>query len=383
MAEKAFDIIIAGGGLSGLSLAWYLTDQGYKGNMLIADSTFAPVNDKTWCFWTNKHIPFRDIIYKKWSKSYLNILDYQGFHYLNDYTYQCIRSGDFKEYILYALKNRANITFLEENILDFSSNRNKAVLVTKSGDRYIADYIFQSIMKPKSLDEDQIKYPLIQHFYGLDIECTRPVFDPETFTMMDFDTSYTPGVAFMYILPWSGTRGLMEYTIFSEQPEPKEFYHQKIKEYLQDSYGLSEAEYTVHRTEYGEIPMEHRPLQSPDNRRIINLGMLGGHTKPSTGYTFMRIQEYTRELAAALIAGLTLPDPNISAKRFRFYDKLLLHILSNSTSDSHRIFRDLFRNNPIDEIFRFLSEDTRIHQDLKIMSSVPPIPFIKAVFHSL
>lgn len=383
MADKAFDIIIAGGGLSGLSLAWHLTEKGYRGNMLIADSTFAPVNDKTWCFWTSEKAPFRDIIYKKWSKSYLNILDYKGFHYLNSYSYQCIRSGDFKEYIIYALKNRSNVTFMEENILDFSSNKNKAVLITKSGDRYIADYIFQSIMKPKSLDENRVKYPLIQHFYGIDAECSRPVFDPETFTMMDFDTSYNKGVAFMYVLPWNHHHGLLEYTVFSEEPEPKELYHRKIVEYMQQTYGLDRDEFTIRRTEYGEIPMEHRPLQPAGNHRIINLGMLGGHTKPSTGYTFMRIQKHTREIAEALVADRQLPDPNISEKRFRFYDKLLLHILSNSTSDSHRIFRDLFRNNTLDEIFRFLSEDTRFQQDLKIMSSVPPMPFIKAVFQSM
>jgi lycopene beta-cyclase len=381
--ESRYNIIIAGGGLSGLSLAWYLAKGGYKGEVLVVDSTFAPTNDKTWCFWTNREPPFKKIIYKKWKKTWVSVLDYSTFRYLNEYNYYCIRSGDFKEYILRELKRHKNFDLLEENILDFSANKNKAVLLTKGGDSYLADYIFQSVMKPKNLDPSQIKYPLLQHFFGWEIEACEAAFDPETFTIMDFDNEFSPGVAFIYVLPFTQTKALVEFTVFSDGPLEKKAYKKKIKHYLYHTYGLDKEHYKIKRKEYGEIPMEDRPHIPLYERNIINLGSAGGMTKPSTGYTFMRIQDYTQKLAQNLIQGFDPLPPGPSKFKYRYYDLLLLHILSNSTQDSLRVFHSLFKKNSLDNILRFLGEETTFSQDLKIMSSVPYIPFFKAIGNNL
>ncbi|MCP9290303.1 lycopene cyclase family protein [Gracilimonas sediminicola] len=381
--EAKYDVIIAGGGLSGLSLAWYLAKGNYKGEVLVTDSTFAPTNDKTWCFWSNKEPPFRDVIYKKWKKTWVSVLDYSTFRYLNEYSYYCIRSGDFREYVLRELKKHKNFDLLEDNILDFSSNQSKAVMLTKGGDSYIANYIFQSIMKPKDLDRSQIKYPLIQHFLGWEIKTYEPAFDPETFTIMDFDNEFEPGVGFMYVLPYTQSKALLEFTVFSEDVLKKKKYKKKIKHYLLHELGLDKDHYEIRRKEYGEIPMEDRPHVPYYDKNIINLGSVGGQTKPSTGYTFTRIQDYTQKLAQNLIQGFEPLPPQQSKLKYRYYDLLLLHILSNSTNDSLRVFRSLFKKNNFDDIFRFLGEDTNLRQDLKIMSSVPYIPFFKAIWKNL
>ncbi|MBO6586981.1 MAG: hypothetical protein JJ953_12810 [Gracilimonas sp.] len=381
--EAKYDVIIAGGGLSGLSLAWYLAKGNYKGEVLVTDSTFAPTNDKTWCFWTNNEPPYRDIIYKKWKKTWVSVLDYSTFRYLNEYSYYCIRSGDFREYVLRELKKHKNFDLLEDNILDFSSNQSKAVMLTKGGDSYIANYIFQSIMKPKDLDRSQIKYPLIQHFLGWEIKTFEPAFDPETFTIMDFDNEFEPGVGFMYVLPYTQSKALLEFTVFSEDVLKKKKYKKKIKHYLLHELGLDDDHYEIRRKEYGEIPMEDRPHVPYYDKNIINLGSVGGQTKPSTGYTFTRIQDYTQKLAQNLIQGFEPLPPQQSKLKYRYYDLLLLHILSNSTNDSLRVFRSLFKKNNFDDIFRFLGEDTNLRQDLKIMSSVPYIPFFKAIWKNL
>ena len=381
--EAKYDIIIAGGGLAGLSLAWYLAKGGYKGEVLVVDSVFAPVNDKTWCFWTNKEPPFRDIIFKQWKKTWVSVLDYSTFRYLNEYSYYCIRSGDFREYVLRELTKRKNFDLLEENILDFSSHKKKAVLLTKGGDSYIADYIFQSVMKPKDLDKDQIKYPLKQHFLGWEIKTFEPAFDPETFTIMDFDNDFRPGVGFMYVLPYTHQKALLEFTVFSEDTLKKKEYKKRIKHYLYHNFGLDKEHYEIKRKEYGEIPMEDRPHIPYYQNNIINLGSVAGQTKPSTGYTFTRIQDYTQGLAQNLIQGFDPLPPQQSKFKYRYYDLLLLHILSNSTEDSLRVFQSLFKKNNFDEIFRFLGEETNFKQDLKIMSSVPYMPFFKAIWKNL
>ncbi|MFP8487888.1 lycopene cyclase family protein [Gracilimonas sp. Q87] len=381
--EAKYDIIIAGGGLSGLSLAWYLAKGGYQGEVLIVDSTFAPVNDKTWCFWTKKEPPFKDIIYKKWNKCWVSVLDYKTFRYMHSFSYYCIRSGDFREHVLRELKWQKNFTLLEENVLDLSSNKSKASLITKNGDTYLANYIFQSILKPRELKEGAIKYPLKQHFLGWEIIAIEDSFDPETFTIMDFDDEFSPGVGFMYVLPYTQQKALLEFTVFSENLLKKKKYKQKIRHYLYHNFGLDEDHYEITRKEYGIIPMEDRPHHPYYEQNIINLGSVGGQTKPSTGYTFTRIQDYTKDVAQELIDGKQPSPPTPSKFKYRFYDLLLLHILSNSTEDSLRVFRSLFKNNHFDEILAFLGESTNIREDLRIMSSVPYGPFFKAIWHNL
>ncbi len=381
--EAKYDLIIAGGGLSGLSLAWYLSKGGYEGEVLVVDSTFAPANDKTWCFWTQSEPPFKEIIYKKWNKSWVSVLDYSTFRYMHTYSYYCIRSGDFREHVLRELKHLKNFTLLEEDILDLSSNKSKASLITKNGDTYLANYIFQSILKPRDLNEKDIKYPLKQHFLGWEIKTTEDIFDPETFTIMDFDEEFSPGVGFMYVLPFTQQKALIEFTVFSKELLEKKVYKKKIKHYLYHNFGIDENHYEITRKEFGVIPMEDRPHLPYYEQNIINLGSVGGQTKPSTGYTFSRIQQYTKQVAQELIDGKSPSPPDPSKFKYRYYDLLLLHILSNSTEESLRVFRSLFRNNHFDEILAFLAENTNFKQDLKIMSSVPYTPFFKAIWQNL
>lgn len=378
--EAKYDLIIAGGGMSGLSLAWYLAKGGYSGQVLVVDSTFAPINEKTWCFWTKETPPFKEIIYRTWNKAFFSALDLNAFLYLKDYSYHAIRCGDFKELVLTELKKHSNFDLLEENILDMTSNSKKAVLLTKNSDSYVADHIFQSIFKP---NWKQPKYPLIQHFLGFEIDTEHSVFDPATFTIMDFDESFQEGVAFMYVLPFSHNKALLEFTVFSDSVLEKEFYETKIHQYMDKKFGLHISEYSVQRTEYGEIPMQDLDHQPVYENNIFNLGTMGGFTKPSTGYTFLRTQEYTKKLADTIISGNDPLQPTQSKFRYRYYDLLLLHILSSSTKESIQIFRDLFKKNSFDDVLRFLSEDSSVAQDLKIMSSVPSLPFLKAIGNNL
>ncbi|MCG8373791.1 MAG: lycopene cyclase family protein [Balneolales bacterium] len=383
MKTNTYDIIIAGAGLAGLSLAYYLSKEGYKGNVLITDSSFAPHNKKTWCFWNKTKPPFKNLIYKQWRKTFFSALDFDAFLYMKDFTYYAIRESDFKEYVLRKLKRHSNFHLLEEAVLDFSTSKKKAVMVTKNSDTYIADYIFQSIFNPDSAKKKRLKYPLLQHFYGLEVEIPDNAFDAEAFTIMDIDESFEDGFAFMYVLPFRHNCALFEYTVFSKKTLKKKDYKKKIREYLYEKYGYEKNEYAIHRKEFGKIPMDDRPYDPFLDKGIYNIGTVGGFTKPSTGYTFTRVQEYTQQLARSIVRD-EVPAPPPQAKfKYRYYDLLLLHILSNSTEDSHRVFRNLFKNNHIDDLFAFLNEETHFLSDLKIMSSVPYSPFLRAITKNL
>jgi lycopene beta-cyclase len=51
---KSYDIIIAGGGAAGLSLACHLVQSPLRDRrVLIVEQDAKDQNDRTWCFWTD------------------------------------------------------------------------------------------------------------------------------------------------------------------------------------------------------------------------------------------------------------------------------------------------------------------------------------------
>jgi lycopene beta-cyclase len=112
----------------------------------------------------------------------------------------------------------------------------------------------------------------------------------------------------------------------------------------------------------------------------MNIGTVGGLTKPSTGYTFTRIQSHCRKIVAALEQNQAPPVSNRSPYRFRVYDMMLLYLLEAEPEVCKKIFHDLFKRNKFDTILQFLEEDTRIWQEISIFASLPYIPFFKAIY---
>jgi len=68
---------------------------------------------------------------------------------------------------------------------------------------------------------------------------------------------------------------------------------------------------------------------------------------------------------------------------FMFYDSVLLNVLANSRLPGKKIFSDMFSKNKITDIFTFLDNESNIFQDLRIISSFPTIPFLKAGWQQL
>jgi lycopene beta-cyclase len=116
------------------------------------------------------------------------------------------------------------------------------------------------------------------------------------------------------------------------------------------------------------------------NRRTLSIGMVGGHTKPSTGYTFMRIQNQIRSIVDRLKRDENPVHSGGSSYRFRVYDIMLLSILAEDPKMGVQIFHDLFKKNSMELIFKFLDERTHFFEELKIFSTLPYIPFLKAIY---
>ena len=377
-----YDYIIAGAGAAGLSLAWHLVqgDAGEK-SILLVDRQLEPQNDKTWCFWHPGVPPFSDLVRKTWEEAHIRFSEAHVRAPLQAYRYHCISSGTFRRHILDMLKEHPSVDLLKAPISGLESRDDRASLFTGS-DRYDAEYIFQSCFTPEAIKNSRPRYPLIQHFLGWELEASRAVFDDKAITLMDFDDGFADGIAFMYVLPWTKKKALLEYTVFSPEVLPRSFYQEKIELYLNNQFGLKVIDFATTRTEYGEIPMQDLPYVPwyDKHERILNIGMSGGLTKPSTGYTFQQIQRHTRQIVRSLQQEKKPAPPPKSKPRFRAYDLWLLHIMYHDPETALDIFRALFTANDLDDIFKFLGEQTSPSEDLAIMSSVPYLPFLKAIW---
>jgi lycopene beta-cyclase len=144
---------------------------------------------------------------------------------------------------------------------------------------------------------------------------------------------------------------------------------------------LGIKKYTVNEAEFGVIPMTNEKFQFKKNGWQI--GTAGGQTKASSGYTFQFIQKQSRQIADCLIAGKTLNTIAATPKRFRFYDNTLLHILYHNQLAGDKIFTQLFKKNKPQQVLRFLDNESSIRQELKIISSLPTWPFLKAALKQI
>jgi len=323
-----YDYIIAGAGAAGLSLLWHLLNSPLKDKkILVIDTSFQIRHDKTWCFWSEK-APFSEIIYHTWKK--LKVISNGEIfsQALNAYSYHCIRSDDYQTKILTKARESETVWFLEEEINEFTEINNGALALTNSGS-YQAEWIFQSILEPGSYPSSVVDNALIQHFTGWEIESEKESFEPGTAILMDFDTEQVNGLTFFYTLPFSYRRALVEYTIFSEALLEKHQYDSALGSYLEKKFNLNSGDYQITRKEYGAIPMEDRKVPGFYNNRTLNIGTSGGVTKPSTGYTFTRAHDHSRQIVRSLQLGRDPKGYTGSSYRFRVYDMMLLYLLKN------------------------------------------------------
>lgn len=381
MNQKEFDFIIAGGGASGLSLLWNLIKSPVFGEkkILVLDKDLSPKDDKTWCFWDDDHLPVKELINHTWEQLSVKTSKHDESDFLNNYKYHCVRSFDYSTYMISEGEKLKNVHFLETPISDMYSDNGMGVVKTPDA-KFTAPKVFQSIAPPPSYKDAKVDNSLIQHFMGWEINTETPKFDPKKALLMDFDVPQMNGVTFMYVLPFSETRALVEYTVFSEEVLPRTQYREQIAHYISEQFGLTKAQYSKDREEYGEIPMEDKTFSPWFCENIYSIGSVGGHTKPTTGYTFTRIQSQVKKIVHALEHNQPLPEKWMSAYRFRVYDMMLLSLLKDEPDTTIRIFGELFKRNSFDRILHFLDEKTNLLQEIAIFSSLPYIPFLKSIY---
>ncbi|MEQ8219391.1 MAG: lycopene cyclase family protein [Arenibacter sp.] len=381
MSMATYDYIIIGAGASGLLLANALGKDSFfsEKSILLLDKDLDKPNDRTWCFWEKGKGEFDTILHKTWDHIFVADDTYSKHMPIDPYKYKMIRAEDFYQSYRTKINRHDNITFLEGNVVRIEERDNEIIVATDSH-TYIGKKVFNSIFDYKPLLQ-QKKYPVLQqHFIGWFIKCDKPVFDSQQATFMDFSIPQNGNTRFMYVLPLSDTEALVEYTLFSKNLLPTQEYEEAIKNYLK--INLDCHHYEILEKEKGNIPMSCYNFNIHNSKNLMHIGVAGGWAKPSSGYTFMRTHQKTKNLIPFLKDNRPL-NTFFKKDRFWFYDLLLLDILASDNSKGRLIFGQLFKNRTPQKIFSFLDEKSTILQDLSIILACPKKEFIQAFFRRI
>ncbi|MEM9327865.1 MAG: lycopene cyclase family protein [Bacteroidota bacterium] len=376
-----YDYIIAGSGLSGLSLLYCLLQEEplSRKRILVLDKAKKNQNDRTYCFWERGEGLFESIIHKQWSTLEFCSPDAQVEFELKQYHYKMVRAADFYDHVLSHAGQFENVTFKQEPIEAIKSLPDKATVKT-SDSEYSADYVFNST---RLFDPDMtVDNTLLQHFKGWFIKTDTARFNDDKATFMDFRMAQEHGTTFMYFLPTRQDEALVEYTLFSREVLADEAYDLELKRYIRDRLGISD--YDITHTEFGVIPMTTQSFKKHIGKRIINIGTAGGYTKASTGYTFQFVQKNTKELIGYLRSDKTpAVGPRYIQRVFDWYDRTLLDVLLQERLSGQQVFSQLFNRNPPEKILEFLANESSFWGRFNIRNSVPMMPFMISGIRSL
>jgi lycopene beta-cyclase len=172
---------------------------------------------------------------------------------------------------------------------------------------------------------------------------------------MDFDVDQTRGLRFGYVLPVSPCEALVENVYLADVPVTEAEHRAELESYLESRFGLESGDYEILGDERGCIPMTDHVFNQRPVPRVSVIGTLGGATRPSTGYTFLRIQRSSDETALRLL-GDSPEDGRTHTSRSSMLDRVFLRFLADHPERAPLVFARMFARVPADSLVRFLSD---------------------------
>ena len=379
--DKHYDIIILGGGCAGLSLAMRLADAGsLSPTVLILEKRRRYTNDRTWCFWDVNNPALKDWIDYAWSHFQIKSGHRAFTRSCKNHPYLMISAKTFYQRAVAKVALNKRVTLSKnQTIIKVTKTEQQTWQINTQTSTYTADKIVDT-RPSKSMDSNDSV--LWQLFVGVEVKTNANAFDPKQFVLMDFDETFTQGLGFIYVLPFSVNRALIEYTVFTDKVVPID----KLKECLTSALQayLKDVDYKIIRTERGQLPMGNEKIKKSDDPSYIFAGLFAGAARPSSGYAFQRIQSWATECATQLISHQPLIPQQKDNTVLAIMDSIFLKVLKSNFLDSKpysaiNLFFCLFKKCNTSTIIRFLSDSATPLDCFSVVVSMPKRAFLKVL----
>ena len=371
-----YDIVFAGAGLAGLSLAARLAALPNPPRMLLVDPRQDETSDRTWCHWQLHKGIFDDAITHRWHHWTVGKAHDIATVGSADIPYVRIPSDRFRRIASakIAACPHAEI-LLGVSVTSIEEFSDRTVVHLSNGRRIESSWVFDS--RPPQNDSA----PWRQLFRGLELHSPEANLDPGSVTLMDFQSAGPEGIRFFYVLPLDAHTALVEDTWLVPSGRSPDFTDDKIISYA--TKHLCPVEWQIRHREDGNLPMGLTPAVSSAssavkiNHRIIPWGTPAGAVRASSGYAFSRIQRAS-ETMTQYWSRHHRPDPAVTreSQLLAWMDRVFLRVMDRHPGRVPEFFLRIFDRVPPEALVRFLESEPRPADILRVMRALPSAPFL-------
>lgn len=341
---------IVGGGLSGLALASSLAKhQVLPGPVLISEPEPGRLAQKTFSFWlTDEEHAFLnpEYVQPRWQVSAQDInISHTG----RKFSYGT-RSG---QHVLNEFQSRIAAHPQIHQVNEVINTTPKAAHVFDS--RPIAPSSFR----------------MIQSFFGTEVEFQKP-HQIEAVGLMNRIEATDSGIRFVYVLPLSAKRALIEHTDFTTKPADLSTLQTMNMDHLRREFPTNS--FQTLRRESAHIPMG---FKSKETHLGIPIGARGGMTRDATGYGYRTIRYACEAIARDLITNnrASRYNPSIITQ---WADTVFLNLIDQRPDSIPEILLTIARRMTADQFAAFMMMQTP-RDVFRILWSAPIKPFTCAL----
>jgi lycopene beta-cyclase len=374
--RRALEIAILGAGCAGSSLAYLLVREGFPGTIHLLDRRTDFSREQRWCSWGPIPECLSGLVGASWPRWKVASGQEEALCSLPERPYLHVYAPDFYRRVHAELAHHPSVRLhLGTGARSVEEHKKRALIDTAKGTLAV-DLAFDSRPPAAGRDpsEPEPHVRLRQSFVGRVVRTDGAAFDERTATLMDFGFEPSADVSFVYVLPFRPDRALVESTVFSRKAVPGDEHRRRVDRYLTNR-GISG--YSVESEESGDIAMTTEVFPGRVGDRHFLIGSAGGATRPSSGYAFVPILRQSQRIARSLIRGGAPPSGAIPRK-YRFFDAIFLDAVDRSAALARESFVRMFDRVPPAALVRFLSNESGLRDDLRLISALPKTPFVRA-----
>ena len=369
MTPDLFDYLLIGGGLQNALIALAVLGRGSGARVGLVERDATVGGNHLWCFHGSDlssagQALVAPLVVKRWDGYAVR---FPSFERRLDSPYSAVSSERVAERVRDAFAAHPD----SELVLGRTAVRVEAGTAALDDGRTVHGRIVIDARGPEAHSREHvIGY---QKFVGLELELQRPCALGEPI-VMDATVAQHDGYRFVYVLPLSPTRVLIEDTYFADGPElDAPLLRQRALDYAR-TLGLGPAR--IAREESGVLPLPAATLPAALPGSPWLAGYAGGWFHPTTGYSFPIAMRLALHVAAT--SPESLFDPPFDAlsrehARQQSYACLLNRLLFRAVPpEARRNVLERFYRLPEASIARFYALSTTAFDRARIVCGRPP-----------